>query len=74
MEAYKNINQEQKRRYQLGVNVLIALGVLTVIEFAISMLGVTWVWGFIIIALVKGFLVIQNYMHASRLFIGEEHS
>ena len=62
----------RSKRYRLGVNVLIVLGLLTVVEYVASRFGVTFVWVFIFIALIKAFLVLRDYMHIGRLFKEEE--
>lgn len=74
METHTNLENIYKQRYRLGGSILIALGLLTVAEFAISKFGVTWVWVFIFIALIKAFLVLRDYMHISRLFNEDENS
>ena len=73
MDVQQNLEIARKQRYRLGVNILVSLGGLTVAEFLVSMFGVTWLWVFVFIALVKAALVLRDYMHISRLFKGEEH-
>jgi heme/copper-type cytochrome/quinol oxidase subunit 4 len=63
---------EKNRLYRLGFIVLIILGVLTLLEFALSQLNVSVVWVFMLIALVKAFLVLRDYMHIGKLFKEEE--
>lgn len=72
METNDSIKTLRAQRYRLGVYVLIALALLTVAEFAASNFGVTTVWVFLIIAGVKAFLVLRDYMHIGRLFKGED--
>ncbi|OGO61265.1 MAG: hypothetical protein A2029_09390 [Chloroflexi bacterium RBG_19FT_COMBO_47_9] len=69
-----NTNPEKLRNqpYRLGINVLIVLGLLTAAEYVASRFGVTLVWVFIFIALIKAFLVLRDYMHIGRLFKEEE--
>lgn len=58
----------QKR---LGMYVFIVLALLTAAEFAIAALKLEWWSVFIIIAVIKAWLVVQYYMHFPRLFAEE---
>jgi len=70
------MNKAQELR--LGVNILVILAVLTVVEFGVAVLPQVLsvsipVWPvLILIALIKAFLVIHNYMHFPRLLAPEE--
>jgi hypothetical protein len=68
------VEVEKRRLYRLGLIVLIILGVLTLLEFALSLLSVSLVWVFMLIALLKAFLVLRDYMHIGRLFKEEEQA
>lgn len=57
--------------HKMGTYVFIALALLTAVEFAVAALALTWWSVFIIIAIIKAWLVIQYYMHFSRLFTEE---
>lgn len=74
MSVQEDLMIVRKKRYRLGVNILIALALLTGAEFVVSMLGVTWLWVFVLIALVKAVLVLRDYMHIRHLFKEEELS
>lgn len=67
------MNQEQTQHspQRTGLWVFIALAVLTGLEFVIAFMELQWWSVFIIIAIIKAWLVIQYYMHFSRLFAGE---
>lgn len=66
-----NDEQRQHSPQRTGVLVFIALAVLTVLEFVIAFMELQWWSVFIIIAVIKAWLVIQYYMHFSRLFAEE---
>jgi cytochrome c oxidase subunit 4 len=59
--------------YRFGLLIFLGLAVLTIVEFII---GVTWpaVVMLLVIALIKAGLIVQNYMHASRVWSEEGHS
>jgi cytochrome c oxidase subunit IV len=63
----------RRAAYRQGVYVLIALAVLTVVEFAIAVfLGGSQVLLFVVV-LVKAGLIIQYFMHLGRVW-GEEEA
>ena len=63
-----------KEIYQKGLFVFIILAVLTLGEFFLAVVGATWWSIFILVALLKAYFVIVNYMHLPRLFAAEEES
>ena len=60
--------------YQKGVFVFIILAVLTIGEFLLAAVGAPWWSIFMLIALLKAYFVLINYMHLPRLFAVEEES
>ena len=58
--------------FQKGVFILMLLAVLTVGEFALAYIGASWWSVLILIALLKAFLVVRDYMHIGRIFGGQE--
>ena len=66
------MDKNKKQSYKLGWTVLIILAVLTGIEFLIASVNVPWTWILFLIAILKAWFVIQNYMHLPRLFKDEE--
>jgi hypothetical protein len=72
MDIHESPEKVRNQHYRVGIYVLVGLGLLTLAEFAASLLGITLVWVFLIIALIKAFLVLRDYMHIGRLFKGEE--
>ncbi|GAB4542015.1 MAG: hypothetical protein Kow0063_33470 [Anaerolineae bacterium] len=74
-EEIPAIDPAQARRsaaYRFGFLVFVGLAALTVVEFVI---GVTWASAvmLLIIALIKAGLIVQNYMHVSRVWSEEGH-
>lgn len=67
-------NGNKKQHQRRGFVVFMALGFLTAAEFAIATLDMQWWSVFIIIAIIKAWLVIQYYMHFPRLFAEERVS
>jgi hypothetical protein len=65
--------QEKKfEAYRIGVTVLILLAVFTIGEFFIGAIAEDWTVPLAIIAGIKAWLVIRDYMHFPRLFSGGE--
>ena len=60
--------------YQKGVFVFIILAVLTLGEFFLAVVGAPWWSIFFLIAILKAYFVVVNYMHLPRLFATEEES
>jgi Tfp pilus assembly protein PilZ len=63
---------KRKEAYQIGNLVLIILVVLTIGEFFFAAIAITWWQPLILIALIKAFYVIKDYMHVSHVFQSEE--
>ncbi len=63
---------KKKNAYQVGLTIFILLVALTIGEYALGVVATGWWAPLLGIALLKAFLIIRDYMHASRLFTGEE--
>jgi hypothetical protein len=72
MNIQQTTKEIRNQHYRTGLYVLLGLALLTITEFAASLLGITLVWVFLVIALVKAYLVLREYMHIGRLFKDEE--
>ncbi len=66
------IEDLKKEKFNIGLTILLLLGVFTFGEFGIAAVGANVVAAFIGIALLKAFLVMRDYMHIGRLFAEEE--
>lgn len=66
MEAKKT------RANRIGITVLILLVMLTIGEFLIGAFTEGLLTALLIIALIKAFFVVRDYMHISRLFVSEQ--
>ncbi len=64
-------NEKKKKAMQLGVYVFIVLAVLTAGEYALAVVGAPWWSLFFVIAIIKAWFVVQNYMHLPLLFAEE---
>ncbi len=64
--------EKKKEAYRLGVMTLIILAVLTAVEYWVGVASGSVVWLFIL-ALMKGAIIVQNFMHIARLWREESH-
>ena len=65
---------KKKEAYQKGIAIIILLAVLSVIEFTIGYLASAWWVPLMLIALVKAFFVVRDYMHIGRVCAGDEET
>lgn len=65
---------KKKEAYHKGIAIIILLAVLSVIEFTIGRLASAWWVPLMLIALVKAFFVVRDYMHIGRVFAGDEET
>jgi Prokaryotic Cytochrome C oxidase subunit IV len=65
---------KKKEAYQKGIAIIILLAVLSAIEFTIGVLASAWWVPLMLIALVKAFFVVRDYMHIGRAFAGDEET
>lgn len=66
------MNDKKAAAYRLGMITLIILAVLTAVEYVVAVYMESLVLLFII-ALVKAAVIVQNFMHISRLWREESH-
>lgn len=67
-----DIETRKKEAYRIGFAVLILLAVATAGEFFIGKVAYSWWFILILIALLKAYYIVRDYMHLPRLFRGEE--
>ena len=67
----KALEEKRSLAYELGGTVLLGLFVLTAVEYAFGVRGLSVVAIFII-ALIKAGMILNYYMHVSRLWSEEE--
>jgi len=74
MEEQNGSKMEEKKKeaFRVGLGVLILLAVFTLGEYWIGAVAPVWAVPLILIAILKAFLVVRDYMHLPRLFAGEE--
>jgi hypothetical protein len=74
MEEKMDTKMEEKKKdaFRVGLGVLILLTVATLGEYWIGTVASVWWAPLLMIALLKAFLVVRDYMHLPRLFAGEE--
>ena len=63
-------DQHKSEKYRAGIIIMIILAVFTAIEFSVSQMG-NWIVVLLLIALLKAYLVVRDYMHIGKLFSGE---
>lgn len=66
------MNEKKAAAYRLGLITLVILAVLTVIEYFVSIYLGSLVLLFII-AVIKAAIIVQNFMHITRLWREESH-
>lgn len=73
MDDYEKLMEKKQEKYMVGITIAIALFVFTIGEFMLGDAGASD-WGnvFLLIASLKAYLVIRDYMHIGRIFISEE--
>jgi len=77
----ETITEEEAKReavkfeeFRIGLGVLILLAVFTIGEYWIGSVAIGWWAPLLLIAIVKAFLVVRDYMHLPRLFAPEEEN
>jgi cytochrome c oxidase subunit 4 len=67
------MSEKKAAAYRLGIITAVALAILTALEYFVSVgLNGSAVWLFII-ALIKAGIIVQNFMHITRLWREESH-
>jgi hypothetical protein len=66
------LDAKKKAAWQIGFAVFVLLVALTIGEFFVGSVAVTWWFILMGIALLKAFFVVRDYMHLPRLFKGDE--
>jgi heme/copper-type cytochrome/quinol oxidase subunit 4 len=67
------VNEKKAAAYRLGVITFVVLMVLTIVEYVIGIRPSASIVLLFIVALVKAALIVQNFMHISRLWREESH-
>lgn len=70
MEA--KTNDVRSQAYHVGAVVLILLAALTIGEYFIGSIAVGWTAPLWLIAVLKAYFIVRDYMHLPRLFAGQE--
>jgi TM2 domain-containing membrane protein YozV len=73
--TYDQLMAKKNEKYLIGITVAIILFVFTLGEFMLGEVGAntdTWIWVLALIAILKSFMVLREYMHISRVFRSEE--
>jgi len=66
------MDEQKKEAYQKGVAVFILLIFLSLAEFLMGVFASLWWTPILVIALIKAFFVVRDYMHIGRVFGLEE--
>ncbi len=67
-----NVAKQKSSLYQYGFIILAVLAVLTVAEFLVAQYTTGLALVLFVIAMVKSFLIVRDYMHLPRLVHGDE--
>jgi heme/copper-type cytochrome/quinol oxidase subunit 4 len=74
--TYDELMAKKNEKYMIGVTVAIILFVFTIGEFMLGEVGANtngWIWVLMLIAILKTFMVLREYMHIARVFRPEEN-
>ena len=66
------MEEKKQQASRVGIVILILLAFLTIGEYLIGAYTVGLWSALLLIALIKAFFVVRDYMHIGRLFAGEE--
>lgn len=58
--------------YMVGIGVMLLLGGLTIGEFFLGAYASAWALPILIVAVIKAFFVVRDYMHIGRVFAGDD--
>jgi hypothetical protein len=72
MEQNIQLEENKMRAFHSGQVVLIMLAVLTLGEYLIGSIASSWFAPLMLVALIKAFFIVRDYMHLSRVFEGDE--
>lgn len=73
--TYDQLMAKKNEKYSIGITVAIILFVFTLGEFMLGEVGAnteSWIWVLALIAILKTFMVLREYMHIGRVFRPEE--
>jgi hypothetical protein len=72
----EKLEAKKKTAFSAGVVIIVLLAMFTIGEFWIGAIAHSWWQPLMLIALLKAFFVVRDYMHLPRMFAGdqEEHS
>lgn len=73
-EIIAKMEASKLEEFRVGLGVLILLAVFTIGEYWIGSVAIGWWAPLLLIAIVKAFLVVRDYMHLPRLFAPEEEN
>jgi len=66
-------SEEKKHQaYLVGIGVMILLTGLTVGEYFMGAYASAWALPILLVAAIKAFFVVRDYMHVGRVFVGDE--
>ncbi|MFO7661238.1 MAG: hypothetical protein R6X18_01465 [Chloroflexota bacterium] len=66
------MSEKRAAAYRLGIITLLILVVLTIVEFMVGIMLESFILLFIL-SLVKAAIIVQNFMHITRLWREESH-
>jgi heme/copper-type cytochrome/quinol oxidase subunit 4 len=67
------VNEQKEKAYLRGLVTFVILMILTAVEYVIAVTLASSTTLLFIVALVKAALIVQIFMHVSRLWRGESH-
>lgn len=64
--------EKKHQAYMVGIGVMILLTGLTIGEYFMGAYASAWALPILIVASIKAFFVVRDYMHVGRVFAGDE--
>lgn len=64
--------EKKNQAYLVGIGVMILLTGLTIGEYFMGAYASAWALPILLVAAVKAFFVVRDYMHVGRVFSGDE--
>ncbi len=66
-------SEEKKHEaYMVGIGVMILLAGLTIGEYFMGVFASAWALPILVVAAIKAFFVVRDYMHIGRVFAGDD--
>ena len=65
-------DEKKHEAYRIGIGVMILLAGLTIGEYFMGAFASAWALPILLVAAIKAFFVVRDYMHVGRVFASDE--